>query len=96
MTKEEEESIKIPFGLTGIYVSILLQFVGVVFMSGVVWTKLDYQSKAIDELKITVFQDMDDRWKKKDHDSYATQVENRIRTLEVFMYNGQTEKGGKK
>jgi len=80
--KHVKQFVRVPTSLFGVYLTIVVQFVGVCFMSGVVWTKLDYQSKAIDELKAALAVNLDDRWRKTDHDYYADKASMLIRDFE--------------
>ena len=63
-------TVRIPMPLIPVYVVLFLQFIGVVFMAGVVWTKLDYQIVSLEKienrLERVVQDNMDDRYRSTD------------------------------
>ena len=63
-------TVRVPIPLIPVYVVLLLQFAGVCVMAGVLWTKLEYHTLALEKIErkmSDIFKDgLDDRYRGKD------------------------------
>ena len=74
-------SIRIPMPLIPVYATLTIQLLGVVFMSGVIWTKLNTTADSIEKLnaKIDTVVVMELKELRKDHN----QLEFRVRHFQA-------------
>lgn len=74
----KSSSIRIPVSLVPVYVAIIIQFMGVVFMSGVIYNKMNEQGKKLDKFETKLDEYVKivtiDVWRKADHAQFEASL----------------------